>query len=103
MNVGHNPDEIDVEALPKRSEAVPFVEEVSLDEPQRTIYLFAGGSMANLTAGQGDSLNAFDLTLATMVAGLGFIFTEEAVSYPPGVTVLPKHVWQPVADQAASE
>ena len=103
VNVGHNPDEIDVEALPKRSEAVPFVEEVSLDEPQRTIYLFAGGSMANLTAGQGDSLNAFDLTLATMVAGLGFIFTEEAVSYPPGVTVLPKHVWQPVADQAASE
>ena len=103
MNLGHNPDEIEIEALPERSEAVPFVEEVSLDEPERTIYLFAGGSMANLTAGQGDTLNAFDLTLATMVAGLGFIFTDKAQSYPPGVTALPNHVWQPVADQAALE
>lgn len=102
MNVGHNPDEIEVEALPARREAVPFVEEVSLDKPARTIYLFAGGSMANLTAGQGDTLNAFDLTLATMVAGLGFIFTDEAQSYPDGVTALPKHVWQPVADQAVT-
>ena len=84
MNLGHNPDEIEIEALPERSEAVPFVEEVSLDEPERTIYLFAGGSMANLTAGQGDSLNAFDLTLATMVAGLGFIFTEQSAVVPAG-------------------
>lgn len=58
--------------------------------------------MANLTAGQGDTLNAFDLTLATMVAGLGFIFTDEAQSYPDGMTALPKHVWQPVADQAVT-
>ena len=100
MNVGHNPDEIEVDALPTRNEAVPFVEEISLDKPERTIYLLAGGSMANLTAGRGDTLNAFDLTLATMVAGLGFIFTDEAQSYPPGVTALPEHVWQPVADQA---
>ena len=103
MNVGHNPDEIEVAALSERSEALPFVEEVSLHEPDRAVYLFAGGSMANLTAGQGDTLNAFDLTLATMVAGLGFIFTDKAHSYPPGVTALPKDVWQPVADQAALE
>jgi hypothetical protein len=26
--------------------------------------------MANLTAGEGDSVNSFDITLATMLAGL---------------------------------
>jgi len=40
--------------------------------------------MANLTAGQGDTLNAFDLTLATMVAGLSFIFTDQSAVAPAG-------------------
>lgn len=63
LNVGHRNDEIDVAALQlyKHRSVLPFVEEFNLDG--RIIYLFAGGAMANLTAGYGDSLNAFDLTL----------------------------------------
>jgi len=79
LNVGHAADEIDVAARRRRKEVLPFIEEVTLDG--RTVFLFAGGSMANLTAGQGDSLNSLDITLGTMVAGLRFIFTP-----PPGIT-----------------
>ena len=97
LNVGHVADEIDVEALGPRREVLPYIEEV---RPQgRPLYLFAGGSMANLTAGWGDSLNAFDITLATMVAGLRFLFTEGA-GYPPGLHPLPRTAWSPVASAA---
>ena len=99
LNAGHSPDEIDVEGLGARTELVPFVEEARLGD--RSIYLFASGSMANLTAGQGDTLNAFDLTLATMAAGLRFIFSGEMSGYGPGVVPLPADVWQPVAERAA--
>jgi adenosylhomocysteinase len=67
----------------------------------RTIYLFAGGSMANLTAGQGDTLNSFDITMAAMLAGLRFVFTDEARARPPGLHPLPRAVWEEVARQAA--
>jgi len=99
LNVGHVADEIEVEALVPRQPAIPFVEEVTLNG--RIIYLFAGGSMANLVAGQGDTLNAFDLTLATMLAGLRYIFTPEAQNQPPKLYPLPRQVWEPVAAQAA--
>ncbi len=66
LNAGHSPDEIDVDGLGDRTELVPCVEEARLGE--RSIYPFASGSMANLTEGQGDTLHAFDLTLATMLA-----------------------------------
>jgi adenosylhomocysteinase len=54
-----------------------------------------GGAMANLTAGEGDSLNAFDLTLALMVAGIGYIVGAGA-DKPPGVYLLPREVWEKV-------
>jgi adenosylhomocysteinase len=57
--------------------------------------------MANLTAGWGDSLNAFDVTLATMVAGLGHIFSAEGAGSRPGLRPLPRHVWSEVAAAAA--
>ena len=98
LNVGHTADEIDVAALGARTEVIPFVEEVAIGD--RVIYLFAGGSMANLTAGQGDSLNAFDLTLATMVAGIRFICTEDAQKFAPGVHALPRPVWEDAAREA---
>lgn len=94
LNVGHRADEIDVAALrshPHR-EVLPFVEAIQLGE--RTVYLFAGGSMANLTAGHGDSLNAFDVTLAIMAAGIGHIVGAGAEE-PPGVHLLPRAVWEP--------
>jgi adenosylhomocysteinase len=92
INVGHHADEIDLAALaayPCR-EVLPFVEAITL--PQATIYLFAGGSMANLVAGLGDSLNAFDLTLAVMASGIGFMVAEGA-GWKPGLHVLPRRAW----------
>jgi adenosylhomocysteinase len=89
LNAGHSPDEIDVDGLGARTELVPCVEEARLGE--RNIYPFASGSMANLTEGQGDTLHALDLTLATMLAqraGLRFIFSKEMTGYGLGVVPL---------------
>ncbi len=99
LNVGHVTDEIEIEALNPRQQAIPFVDAVTLNG--RTVYLFAGGSMANLVAGQGDTLNGFDVTLATMVAGLRYIFTAEAQNRPPQLYPLPRQAWEGVAAQAA--
>ncbi|MDZ7704143.1 MAG: adenosylhomocysteinase [Trueperaceae bacterium] len=97
LNVGHVADEIDVAAFGTRRELVPFVE--ICEVTGKELYLFAGGSMANLTAGHGDSLNAFDLTLAVMLAGLGHIVTSGETS-PAGIHPLPETVWKPVAARA---
>jgi adenosylhomocysteinase len=99
LNAGHLDDEIDVAALGPRREVLPFIEEAR--PAGKLVYLFAGGSMANLTAGEGDSLNTFDVTLATMVAGLGHIVTRGAAA-PPGIHLLPRDVWGPVAAEAAA-
>lgn len=97
LNVGHHPDEIDVAALRAYPghEVLPFVEAVDLGG--RTVYLFAGGSMANLTAGHGDSLNAFDVTIAVMTAGIGYI-AGAGEKQPPGVHILPRAVWRPYVE-----
>lgn len=95
LNVGHLADEIDAAALYARPHAdvLPFVKAIDLDG--RTVYLLAGGAMFNLTAGWGDSLNAFDVTLAVMAAGIGHIAGAGAAA-PPGVHVLPRPVWERV-------
>lgn len=97
LNVGHRPDEIDVAALQAHPclEILPYVEAIDLGD--RTVYLIAGGSMANLTAGHGDSLNAFDLTLAVMTAGIGHI-VGSGEEEPAGVHILPRKVWEPYAN-----
>jgi adenosylhomocysteinase len=100
LNVGHRADEIDVEALGRRSPVVPFVEECRVGG--KTVYLFAGGSMANLTAGQGDTLNSFDITMATMLAGLRYTLGAEAAGFPPGLHPLPRSAWDEVARQAVA-
>lgn len=89
LNVGHRADEFDLAALRvyPHSEVQPFLEAFQIQ--QRTIYLFAGGSMANLTAGKGDSLNAFDLTLAVLTAGIGHL-VQASASAAPGVQLLPR-------------
>ena len=93
LNVGHRADEIDLEALRKHphESVLPFIEAFQL--PNKTIYLFAGGSMANLTAGQGDSLNSFDLTLAVLTAGIRYLVTD-GETFAPGVHLLPRAVWE---------
>lgn len=100
MNVGHTDDEIDVPALGPRHEVLPFVEEARVRG--RTIYLIAGGSMANLAAGQGDTLNSFDITMAVMLAGVRFTLCEEARLLPPGLHPLPRSAWEGVARRAAA-
>jgi adenosylhomocysteinase len=94
INIGHRSDEIDVESLYAypHEEVLPFIKEINLEG--RRVYLFAGGSMANLTAGYGDSLNAFDITLALMAAGIKFI-TGDGHNYPPGIYILPQEAWMP--------
>jgi adenosylhomocysteinase len=99
MNVGHTADEIDVGSLGPLRPVIPFVEEARVGE--RTVYLFAGGSMANLTAGQGDTLNSFDVTMAVMLAGLRFVLSGEARAHAPGLYPLPRAAWEEVARQAA--
>ncbi|WP_368644293.1 adenosylhomocysteinase (plasmid) [Vibrio sp. HB236076] len=96
LNVGHVAKEIEVsflKRLAKHSQPLPYVDCYQLGE--KSIFLLADGSMVNLTAGYGDSLNAFDVTLAVMVAGLGFIFTEGAQS-PAGTYLLPESAWKAV-------
>lgn len=94
LNVGHRADEIDVAALyaAPHAEVLPFVEAIDLGD--RTVYLIAGGAMANLTAGQGDSVNAFDVTLAVLVAGIGHIVGAGA-QMRAGVHILPQSIWEP--------
>jgi adenosylhomocysteinase len=99
MNVGHTNDEIDVESLGPCREVVPFVEEAQVNG--KTVYLFARGSMANLVAGQGDTLNSFDITMATMLAGVRYMLSDEARSRPPGLHPLPRSAWEGVAARAA--
>src|SRR5258708_9655425 len=79
LNVGHVAEEIDIAELGRREPVIPFVERVYFGDNE--FYLFAGGSIAHLTAGYGDSLNAFDITLATMLAGLAFIFDPVRVAH----------------------
>ena len=100
MNVGHTNDEIDVAALGPRREVIPFVEEARVGG--RTVYLFAHGSMANLVAGQGDTLNSFDITMAVMLAGVRYTLSDEARSRPPGLHSLPRSAWEGVAARAAA-
>lgn len=100
VNVGHADEEIDLAALRRAPgrEVLPHVERFDLGG--RTVHLFAAGSMANLTAGHGDSLNAFDVTLGAMMAAIRYLVTE-AASAAPGVHLLPREAWLDVARVAA--
>ena len=98
VNAGHSEDEIDLSALGPRAPVAPHVEECAV--AGRSLLLFAGGAPANITAGFGDTLNSFDVTLAVMVRGLGHVITDGPAS-PAGVHLLPESAWRPVAEQAA--
>ena len=73
LNVGHVAEEIDGEYLRQypQEEVMPYINAYRMAD--KTVYLMANGSMLNLTAGFGDSLNAFDVTLAVMASGIGHI------------------------------
>ena len=89
LNCGHNDAEINVAALRAypSEQVLPHIEAFRMG--QKTIYLLAGGAMFNLTAGDGDSLNAFDVTLAVLVSGIGYIIGQGA-KWSPGIHLLPR-------------
>lgn len=93
LNVGHVAEEIDVSYLKQfpMSEPMPYINAYQLND--KTVYLLADGSMFNLTAGYGDSLNAFDVTLAVMASGIGHIVSEGERA-DKAVYLLPQSVWQ---------
>lgn len=92
LNCGHSNVEIDVDALRAypADQLMPYIEAFQVG--QKKIYLLAGGAMFNLTAGEGDSLNAFDVTLAVLISGIGHIVGQGA-DWSPGIHLLPHEVW----------
>jgi len=95
LNCGHQDAEIDVAALRAypAEQVLPHIEAFTIGG--KRVYLLARGSMFNLTAGQCDSLNAFDVTLATLISGIGHIVGSGA-DWPPGIHLLPRDVWEKV-------
>lgn len=92
LNVGHVANEIDVEFLKSfpHNEPMPFINAYQVNN--KTIYLLANGSMLNLTAGYGDSLNAFDVTLAVIISGIEHI-VKAGANQLSGLYLLPKSAW----------
>ncbi|TDD27736.1 adenosylhomocysteinase [Kribbella turkmenica] len=86
VNAGHSADEIDLDALGNGVQAVPAV--TSHRVGGREILLFAGGHVANLAAGDGDSLNAFDVTAALIVDSAGWLVAH-GNEYPTGLHAYP--------------
>lgn len=93
LNVGHVAEEIDCGYLKQypNEEVMPFINAYKLNG--KTLYLMANGSMLNLTAGFGDSLNAFDVTLAVMASGIKHIVTDGQHA-EKAVYLLPQSVWE---------
>ncbi len=100
LNVGHIDYEIDTESMApfRGEEVIPFVREYEIDG--KAIYLFAEGAMANLSAGRGDSINAFDVTLAVMTATVGYMVETDG-RLAPGVRTLPSDVWRRAVEGTA--
>ncbi|MFD0592934.1 hypothetical protein ACFQZ4_10540 [Catellatospora coxensis] len=92
LNAGHSDDEIEVTALGPARPVLPHLTAHRYGD--RELFLFAAGRIANLVAGDGDSLNVFDTTAALMTASLGWTITEGS-TYPPGLHPLPTTAWRP--------
>lgn len=86
VNAGHSPDEIDLADLGPGTAVIPAV--TSHRVQGREVLLFAGGHVANLAAGDGDSLNAFDITAAVLVDATAWA-VRRGHAYPPGLHALP--------------
>lgn len=95
INVGHRPDEIDSNAVlwAKPRPIRPHVE--SLTVRTKTVFLFAKGYMANLAAGHGDSLNAFDIPISIFAAGIGYI-AKLPPKTPKELLSFPEALWKQV-------
>lgn len=94
LNAGHRIDEIELGPMFELSshEWLPAVTTYTLPNGHE-LHLLVGGAMANLTAGEGDSLNAFDMTLAVLAEGIGHI-VGAGEGAEKAVHMLPRAVWQ---------
>jgi adenosylhomocysteinase len=94
MNVGHVSHEIRLDAMTeyKVEEIMPEIYEYCSGE--HYFYALSNGAMFNLTAGYGDSLNAFDVSLALMGAGIKHMF-EQSDHFSSGIHMLPEKAWKP--------
>lgn len=95
MNVGHVSDEICLDTLSEYQidQVMPEIYEYRYNG--HYFYALSNGAMFNLTAGYGDSLNAFDVSLALMAAGVKHMF-ESSNTTCPGLHLLPDEAWKPV-------
>ncbi|WOD07899.1 NAD(P)-dependent oxidoreductase [Marinomonas sp. GJ51-6] len=94
MNVGHVSHEIRLDAMTgyQVEEVMPEIYEYRKGE--HYFYALSNGAMFNLTAGYGDSLNAFDVSLALMAAGVKHMF-EQSDQFENGMHILPDQAWKP--------
>lgn len=94
MNVGHVSDEIRLDAMTgyQIDEVMPEIHEYRNGE--HYFYALSNGAMFNLTAGYGDSLNTFDVSLALMAAGVKHMF-EQSDQFENGMHMLPEQAWKP--------
>ena len=90
-NTGHTNGELPVRELRSRVVDAPRPSVERCEVEGKIVYLLAGGTMFNLSAGEGDPYDTFDLVTTIMLEATGFLATE-GVRYPPGVHLLPKRV-----------
>lgn len=78
LNAGHSERELakEIREHPSRGPFLPHIDRLPL--AGRTVYLLAGGNLLNLTAGEGDTINAFDVTTAVLSRAL-----RRLLSQPP--------------------
>lgn len=95
LNVGHVANEINTSEL-STADAIERLPEI-FEYPNKngSFYLLSNGAMFNLTAGYGDSINAFDISLALMTAGVGHML-HSGQSFDAGMHLLPNEAWEPV-------
>jgi adenosylhomocysteinase len=96
VNGGHLPLEIDVLALTEASENAPYAFGLTQHrfEDGRTVYLMAGGNIANLSVGSGNPNGVMDTTFSSQVLGL---LSAADGTLDPGLYPLPEESEREVA------
>jgi adenosylhomocysteinase len=95
LNVGHVSHEIRLDRLTDYAIDQVMPEIYEYRKGEHYFYALSNGAMFNLTAGYGDSLNAFDVSLALMAAGVKHMVNLDP-STSNGLQILPDHVWKGV-------
>ena len=88
VNAGHSEAEIDPEIrnLESRTPVIEHVEALSCPGGT-TAYLLSRGRLLNLSAGFGDTINAFDITTCQLVGALSYLLDED-LDRTPGMRAI---------------